>query len=71
MKFFNNSESATPKNLFNTKPNQKELSKLHKQVFMTFLFQNLVLALLAAHSHLLHYMYYVCNIPIPIKLNIN
>jgi len=32
LKFFNNTESATPKNLFNTKPNQKELSKLHKQV---------------------------------------
>ncbi|XP_060868830.1 uncharacterized protein LOC132943758 [Metopolophium dirhodum] len=31
LKFFNNIESATPKNLFNTKPNQKELSKLHKQ----------------------------------------
>jgi len=32
LKFFNNTESATPKNLFNTKPSQKELSKLHKQV---------------------------------------
>lgn len=32
LKFFNTSESATQKNLFNTKPNQKELSKLHKQV---------------------------------------
>ncbi|XP_060842544.1 uncharacterized protein LOC132922839 [Rhopalosiphum padi] len=31
LKFFNNSESTTSKNLFNTKPSQKELSKLHKQ----------------------------------------
>jgi len=36
LKFFNNSELATPKNLFNSKPNQKELSKLHKQVFIYY-----------------------------------
>ncbi|VVC30008.1 Hypothetical protein CINCED_3A007400 [Cinara cedri] len=35
LKFFSNSEKATPKNLFNTtKSNPKELSKLHKQVCM-------------------------------------
>lgn len=34
LKFFSTSESATQKNLFNTKPCQKELSKLHKQVYM-------------------------------------
>lgn len=32
LKFLNNSESAAQKNLFNTKPTQKELSKIHKQV---------------------------------------
>jgi len=72
LKFFNNSESATPKNLFNTKPNQKELSKLHKQVFIIFFFyliviSKFVLVLLAAYSHLLHHMYYLCNIPISIS----
>lgn len=30
--FTNNSELSAQRNLFNTKPNQKELSKLHKQV---------------------------------------
>lgn len=43
LKFFNNSESATSKNLFNTKPSQKELSKLHKQVFMIFFLYYLIL----------------------------
>lgn len=34
LKFFSTSESITQKNLFDTKPSQKELSKLHKQVVM-------------------------------------
>lgn len=32
LKFFSTSESVSQQNLFNTKPSQKELSKLHKQV---------------------------------------
>lgn len=32
LKFFSNSTISAQKNLFNTKPAQKELSKLHKQV---------------------------------------
>lgn len=32
LKFIKGTESATRKNLFNTKSNDKELSKLHKQV---------------------------------------
>lgn len=32
LKFSNNSELSAQRNLFNTKPSQKELSKLHKQV---------------------------------------
>lgn len=32
LKFFGNGEPSAQKNLFNTKPNIKELSKLHKQV---------------------------------------
>lgn len=37
LKFFNSSERAPQKNLFNTKPNKRELSKLHKQVY-TYLY---------------------------------
>lgn len=36
LKFFNTSESIIQKNLFDTKPSQKELSKLHKQVIILY-----------------------------------
>lgn len=32
LKFFNTSETSIQRNLFNSKPNKKELTKLHKQV---------------------------------------
>lgn len=47
LKFFNTSESVIQKNLFDTKPNQKELSKLHKQVIM--------------YAFILHLNYYICH----------